>query len=272
MLPDLDERLAARVRDECLDTYLEDDTQAWVMDASGKYERARSRGGVKRSAQQDLLARHTALTSRASYFGTCAPIAVRQRLRQDLVAERRWMEVVRHQLARRQAGVQRAAERGAPVDERELAAIRHPLQQARVLHHDRAVPLDARAARHRHHDQLRARLAHLVAQLEQVLLELHQGHAPRSEPIDRAHAGELRLDEQLAPPTRQVQRLPSALQLVECPSQQVRQAQVSAQRLRTWLHQLDASTCSRISWSSDKPIAGAWSITAPNAATTTSGW
>jgi len=56
--PILDERLAARVRDECLDTYLEDDSQAWVMDASGKYERARSRGGVPRSAQQDLLGRH----------------------------------------------------------------------------------------------------------------------------------------------------------------------------------------------------------------------
>jgi polyphosphate kinase len=56
--PIQDERLAARVRDECLDTYLEDDAQAWVMDASGKYERARSRGGVPRSAQQDLLARH----------------------------------------------------------------------------------------------------------------------------------------------------------------------------------------------------------------------
>ncbi len=58
--PILDERLAARVRDETLETYLEDDTQAWVMDASGKYARARAHGGVRRSAQADLLARHTA--------------------------------------------------------------------------------------------------------------------------------------------------------------------------------------------------------------------
>jgi len=58
--PILDERLAARVRDETLETYLEDDMQAWIMDASGKYTRARAHSGVRRSAQQDLLARHTA--------------------------------------------------------------------------------------------------------------------------------------------------------------------------------------------------------------------
>ncbi|MCY2961346.1 MAG: polyphosphate kinase 1 [Planctomycetota bacterium] len=57
--PILDERLAARVRDETLETYLEDDSQSWVMDASGKYSRARPHGGVRRSAQADLLARHT---------------------------------------------------------------------------------------------------------------------------------------------------------------------------------------------------------------------
>ncbi len=55
-----DERLAARVRDETLEAYLEDDTQAWVMGSDGKYTRARSHGGVRRCAQQDLLARHTA--------------------------------------------------------------------------------------------------------------------------------------------------------------------------------------------------------------------
>ncbi len=57
--PILDERLAARVRDETLETYLEDDTQAWIMDATGKYTRARAHSGVPRSAQLDLLARHT---------------------------------------------------------------------------------------------------------------------------------------------------------------------------------------------------------------------
>jgi len=57
--PILDERLAARVRDETLETYLEDDTQAWVMDATGKYTRARAHGGVRRCAQADLLARHS---------------------------------------------------------------------------------------------------------------------------------------------------------------------------------------------------------------------
>jgi polyphosphate kinase len=57
--PILDERLAARVRDEALETYLEDDTQAWALDASGKYARVRPHAGVRRSAQADLLARHS---------------------------------------------------------------------------------------------------------------------------------------------------------------------------------------------------------------------
>ncbi|MBL8862058.1 MAG: polyphosphate kinase 1 [Planctomycetes bacterium] len=58
--PILDERLAARLRDETLETYLEDDTQAWVLEASGKYARAKPHAGLRRCAQVDLLARFSA--------------------------------------------------------------------------------------------------------------------------------------------------------------------------------------------------------------------
>jgi polyphosphate kinase len=52
-----DPALARRVREECLEACLADDTQAWLMDAQGKYARAVPRG-ARRTAQQDLLARH----------------------------------------------------------------------------------------------------------------------------------------------------------------------------------------------------------------------
>ncbi len=53
-----DPALAERVRAETLEAYLEDDTQAWLLDSEGQYARARPRGGLPRCAQRDLLARH----------------------------------------------------------------------------------------------------------------------------------------------------------------------------------------------------------------------
>ncbi len=52
-----DPALKARIRTECLDLYLEDDTQAWELEASGRYRRVTSRSSPKTVAQETLLAR-----------------------------------------------------------------------------------------------------------------------------------------------------------------------------------------------------------------------
>ena len=52
-----DGRLARRVKDECLDTYLADDTQAWVLQADGSYRRLRPNKPVGTPAQVVLLER-----------------------------------------------------------------------------------------------------------------------------------------------------------------------------------------------------------------------
>jgi polyphosphate kinase len=57
--PVLDEALARRLVEECIETYLEDDTQAWLLDAEGKYHHVEGRSSTRRAAQQDLLARYT---------------------------------------------------------------------------------------------------------------------------------------------------------------------------------------------------------------------
>ena len=58
--PLLDQRLKQRVIKEGLKVYLDDNSQAWEMDASGNYHRRRSHGRVPRSAQEQLLAQLTA--------------------------------------------------------------------------------------------------------------------------------------------------------------------------------------------------------------------
>jgi polyphosphate kinase len=54
-LPILDAKLRKRVLEEGLQKYLEDNTQAWIMDADGHYERARPGKAPPRSAQLELL-------------------------------------------------------------------------------------------------------------------------------------------------------------------------------------------------------------------------
>lgn len=53
--PVLDPALRRRVIREGLQPYLDDNVQAWVMDAEGAYARARPRRGRPRSAQEELL-------------------------------------------------------------------------------------------------------------------------------------------------------------------------------------------------------------------------
>ncbi|MBS0582714.1 MAG: polyphosphate kinase 1, partial [Proteobacteria bacterium] len=55
--PILDPDLAARVFDEALANYLADNTQAWILDADGHYERLTPHGSKPHSAQLALLAR-----------------------------------------------------------------------------------------------------------------------------------------------------------------------------------------------------------------------
>jgi len=55
--PILDPRLARRVVREGLAPYLRDNLQAWLMQADGRYERAKSGRGKRVSAQADLLAK-----------------------------------------------------------------------------------------------------------------------------------------------------------------------------------------------------------------------
>lgn len=59
--PIVDEVLAARVVSEGIESYLTDNTQAWVMGSDGNYTRARPVGSQKpRAAQTTLLERHRA--------------------------------------------------------------------------------------------------------------------------------------------------------------------------------------------------------------------
>jgi polyphosphate kinase len=51
----LDPALKRRVVREGLQSYLDDNCQAWVMAADGGYERLRPRRGRRRSAQEELL-------------------------------------------------------------------------------------------------------------------------------------------------------------------------------------------------------------------------
>jgi polyphosphate kinase len=53
--PVLDPALKRRVMREGLQSYLDDNCQAWVMAADGGYERLRPRRGRRRSAQEELL-------------------------------------------------------------------------------------------------------------------------------------------------------------------------------------------------------------------------
>jgi polyphosphate kinase len=50
-------RLRARVVHEALETYLADNTQAWIMSSDGRYRRAKPGSQKPRCAQEDLLAR-----------------------------------------------------------------------------------------------------------------------------------------------------------------------------------------------------------------------
>jgi polyphosphate kinase len=54
--PMLDRELAARVRAEALEPYLADNTQAWVLQADGKYRRLKPGNQKPRCAQDELLA------------------------------------------------------------------------------------------------------------------------------------------------------------------------------------------------------------------------
>jgi polyphosphate kinase len=55
-IPVLDRKAKQRVVHEGLKPYLADNSQAWEMDADGNYRRKRLRGGIPRSAQEQLLA------------------------------------------------------------------------------------------------------------------------------------------------------------------------------------------------------------------------
>ena len=54
-IPILDKRLKVRVIKEGLRTYLADNVQSWEMNADGEYARKTSRGGIRRSAQAQLI-------------------------------------------------------------------------------------------------------------------------------------------------------------------------------------------------------------------------
>jgi polyphosphate kinase len=53
--PILEPELAARVYNETLANYLEDNTQAWLLGSDGRYERAQSGDATPHNAQQTLL-------------------------------------------------------------------------------------------------------------------------------------------------------------------------------------------------------------------------
>ncbi len=54
-LPILDPKLSKRVIEESLNIYLEDNTQAWIMDADGHYQRSKPGKSPPRTAQLELL-------------------------------------------------------------------------------------------------------------------------------------------------------------------------------------------------------------------------
>ncbi|TAL93281.1 MAG: polyphosphate kinase 1 [Rhodanobacter sp.] len=58
--PVLDSHLAKRIFHETLQNYLDDNVQAWLLDASGQYQRATPSDAPAHSAQQWLLDRHRA--------------------------------------------------------------------------------------------------------------------------------------------------------------------------------------------------------------------
>ncbi|MDE2257820.1 MAG: polyphosphate kinase, partial [Xanthomonadaceae bacterium] len=55
--PIRDAELAQRVYDEALENYLADNTQAWLLDADGRYERALPDADMPHSAQAALMAK-----------------------------------------------------------------------------------------------------------------------------------------------------------------------------------------------------------------------
>jgi polyphosphate kinase len=58
MFPVLDERLAQRVYQEAIETYLVDNAQAWILGADGKYKKAKPGNQKPRVAQEELMQRH----------------------------------------------------------------------------------------------------------------------------------------------------------------------------------------------------------------------
>jgi polyphosphate kinase len=59
--PIIDPQLAKRVYDETLANYLADNTQAWLLDSDGHYERATPGAHAPYTAQQVLLERLSGL-------------------------------------------------------------------------------------------------------------------------------------------------------------------------------------------------------------------
>lgn len=58
MFPVLDKRLAQRVYQETIETYLADNAQAWILGSDGRYRRAKPGSQKPRLAQDELLLRH----------------------------------------------------------------------------------------------------------------------------------------------------------------------------------------------------------------------
>ena len=79
MFPIQDEELATQVVRECLTLYLEDNTQAWEMNADGSYQRVKSSASKARVAQQRL--RESLDTRGALAVGKDAARAKRQHRR-----------------------------------------------------------------------------------------------------------------------------------------------------------------------------------------------
>jgi polyphosphate kinase len=64
--PVLDAKLKRRVVTEGLQVYLEDNTQAWTMDADGQYRLCDTAGEPERGAQRELLAKLAARSASAT--------------------------------------------------------------------------------------------------------------------------------------------------------------------------------------------------------------
>ena len=58
MFPVLDKALAQKVHQEAFETYLADNSQAWILGSDGKYKRAKPGSAKPRIAQEELLQRH----------------------------------------------------------------------------------------------------------------------------------------------------------------------------------------------------------------------